>query len=71
MGVKRAYRYRFYPAPEQAALLIRTFGCVRYVYNRALAERSAAWTQEQRRVTFAEMCRMRPSGRGEVNVTRS
>ena len=56
--VKRAYRYRFYPTPEQAALLIRTFGCVRWVWNRALAERSRAWTQEQKRVTFAETCRM-------------
>lgn len=56
--VKRAYRYRFYPSPEQTDLLNRTFGCVRYVYNRALAERSRAWTQEQRRVTFAQTCRM-------------
>lgn len=56
--VKRAYRYRFYPSPEQADLLNRTFGCVRYVYNRALAERSRAWTQEQERVTFAGTCRM-------------
>ena len=56
--VKRAYRYRFYPTPEQAGLLNRTFGCVRYVYNRALAERSRAWTQEQERVTFAGTCRM-------------
>lgn len=56
--VKRGYKYRFYPTPEQADLLSRTFGSVRYVYNRALAERSRAWTQEQRRVTFAETCRM-------------
>jgi len=56
--VKRAYRYRFYPTPEQADLLNRTFGCVRYVYNRALAERSRAWTQEKKRVTFAQTCRM-------------
>src|SRR6185312_12025055 len=56
--VRRAYRYRFYPTPEQADLLNRTFGCVRYVYNRALAERSRAWTQEQKRVTFAQTCRM-------------
>lgn len=56
--VKRAYKYRFYPTPEQADLLNRTFGSVRYVYNRALAERSRAWTQEQRRITFAETCRM-------------
>ena len=56
--VKRAYKYRFYPTPEQMDLLNRTFGSVRYVYNRALAERSRAWTQEQRRVTFAETCRL-------------
>ena len=56
--VKRAYKYRFYPTEQQAGLLNRTFGCVRYVYNRALAERSRAWTQEQRRVGFAETCRM-------------
>lgn len=56
--VKRAYKYRFYPTPEQADQLARTFGCVRYVYNRALAERSRAWTQEQRRVTFADTSKM-------------
>ena len=56
--VKRAYKYRCYPTPQQAGLLNRTFGSVRYVYNRALAERSRVWTQEQKRVTFAETCRM-------------
>ncbi|GEL18577.1 RNA-guided endonuclease InsQ/TnpB family protein [Pseudonocardia asaccharolytica] len=55
---KRAYRYRFYPTPAQAGQLARTFGCVRYVHNRALAERSRAWTQEQRRVTHAETDKM-------------
>ncbi|WP_446223007.1 RNA-guided endonuclease InsQ/TnpB family protein [Nocardia sp. IBHARD005] len=56
--VKRAYRYRFYPTEEQRDQLARTFGCVRYVYNRALAERSRAWSQEQRRVTHAETDKM-------------
>jgi putative transposase len=63
--VKRAYKYRFYPALEQVNLLNRTFGCVRYVYNRALAERSRAWTQEYRRVNFAETCRMLTQWKGE------
>lgn len=56
--VKRSYRYRFYPTVEQAELLNKTFGCVRYVYNRALAERTRAWTQEQRRVTYAHTSKM-------------
>jgi putative transposase len=56
--VKRSYRYRFYPTGQQAELLNRTFGSVRYVYNRALAERSRAWTQEQRRVTYVDTAKM-------------
>lgn len=56
--VKRAFKYRFYPTPEQSQQLLQTFGCVRYVYNRALVERSRAWTLEQRRVTHAETDKM-------------
>ncbi|MFD5174773.1 RNA-guided endonuclease InsQ/TnpB family protein [Nocardia sp. NPDC058379] len=56
--VKRAYKYRFYPTNEQVDQLARTFGCVRYVYNRALAERSRAWTLERRRVNYVDTSKM-------------
>ncbi|MER5668844.1 RNA-guided endonuclease InsQ/TnpB family protein [Streptomyces mirabilis] len=46
--VKRAYRYRFCPTNAQAAELSRTFGCVRKVYNMALAARTEAWTRQER-----------------------
>ncbi|GAA3772972.1 hypothetical protein GCM10022206_09520 [Streptomyces chiangmaiensis] len=46
--VKRAFKYRFYPTDEQAAELSRTFGCVRKVYNLALAARTEAWTRQER-----------------------
>ncbi|MFE2689993.1 RNA-guided endonuclease InsQ/TnpB family protein, partial [Streptomyces mirabilis] len=46
--MKRAYRYRFYPTDAQAAELSRTFGCVRKVYNVALAARTEAWTRQER-----------------------
>ncbi|MFI1703156.1 RNA-guided endonuclease InsQ/TnpB family protein [Streptomyces griseoruber] len=46
--VKRAFKYRFYPTGEQAAELSRTFGCVRKVYNMALAARTEAWTRQER-----------------------
>ncbi len=52
--MKRAFRYRFYPTDAQAAELPRTFGCVRLVYNRALAERTAAWNTEQRRLSYTD-----------------
>ncbi|MEU6242328.1 RNA-guided endonuclease TnpB family protein [Streptomyces sp. NPDC047024] len=46
--VKRAFKYRFYPTEAQAAELARTFGCVRRVYNLALAARSEAWARQER-----------------------
>lgn len=46
--VKRAFRFRFYPTDAQAAELSRTFGCVRKVYNLALAARTEAWTRQER-----------------------
>jgi putative transposase len=52
--VKRAYKYRFYPTPEQAADLTRTFGCVRKVWNLALEARTAAWCQRRERVTYVQ-----------------
>ena len=52
--VESAYRFRFYPTPEQADLLNRTFGCVRVVYNRARAMREAAWMERKVRCGFTQ-----------------
>ena len=52
--VKRAYKYRFYPTAQQKHDLLRTFGCVRKVYNLALEARTRAWFTEQRRVNYAQ-----------------
>ncbi|MGW4458908.1 RNA-guided endonuclease InsQ/TnpB family protein, partial [Streptomyces albidoflavus] len=46
--VKRAFKFRFYPSDAQASELSRTFGCVRKVYNLALAARTEAWTRQER-----------------------
>ncbi|KWK00123.1 RNA-guided endonuclease InsQ/TnpB family protein [Burkholderia stagnalis] len=54
MDIKRAYRFRFYPTPEQATMLARTFGCARFVYNRMLQMRTDAWQQRQARVGYHE-----------------
>jgi putative transposase len=53
-GVKRAYRYRCYPTPDQSEQLNRTFGCVRLVYNKALEERTRAYVTERRSMTYAQ-----------------
>lgn len=43
--MRTAYKVRAYPDPEQAMMLARTFGCVRVVWNRTLAARSALYTK--------------------------
>jgi putative transposase len=54
MDIKRAYRFRFYPTPEQEAILARTFGCARFAYNHMLRLRTDAWYQRQERVGYHE-----------------
>lgn len=54
MLVECAYRFRFYPTADQAAFLTRTFGCVRFVYNRARAAREEAWQERKERCGFRE-----------------
>ncbi|GLZ32459.1 transposase [Lentzea sp. NBRC 105346] len=56
--MKRAYKYRFYPTEQQRQELLRTFGCVRLVYNKALEARTTAWSAEQRRVSYADTSAM-------------
>ena len=55
---QKAFKYRFYPTPEQETLLRRTMGCTRLVYNRALAARTEAWYERQERVGYAESSAM-------------
>ncbi|MDV5147952.1 RNA-guided endonuclease TnpB family protein [Streptomyces sp. SBC-4] len=50
--VKRAFKYRFHPTDAQAKDLLRTFGCVRKVYNLALQARTEAWSLRQERVNY-------------------
>jgi putative transposase len=50
MQQKRAYRYRFYPTPDQAAVLARTVGGARYIYNWARRLRTDAYDERQERI---------------------
>jgi putative transposase len=39
----KAYKFRLYPTDEQAFFIRKTFGCVRFVYNKMLAERKETY----------------------------
>ncbi|WDZ93453.1 transposase [Nocardiopsis sp. HUAS JQ3] len=52
--MRRAYKCRAYPDPEQAVQLSRTFGCLRLVWNRTLAERTRVWREEGKRTSYRD-----------------
>ena len=52
--VDASYKFRFYPTHQQENMLRRTLGCVRLVYNKALAARTTAWNESQERVGYAQ-----------------
>src|SRR5688500_5709593 len=39
----KAYKFRLYPTGEQSLIIRKTFGCVRFVYNKMLADRKATY----------------------------
>lgn len=43
--MNKAYKYRIYPNKEQAVLINKTIGCVRFVYNKMLANRKDIYEQ--------------------------
>jgi len=52
--VRTAYRCRAYPDEQQQAVLNRTFGCVRVVWNRTLRARQARWQVDRTGTSYAE-----------------
>ncbi|GGO04120.1 RNA-guided endonuclease InsQ/TnpB family protein [Microbispora bryophytorum] len=52
--MRTAYKVRVYPTTEQAAVLNRTFGCVRLVWNTVLAWRQARYRNESETTSYAQ-----------------
>ena len=46
--VNTVYRFRIYPNKSQRELFAKTFGCVRFVYNRMLAEKKLTMRKRER-----------------------
>ncbi len=45
MRANRAYKFRLYPNGEQRIMFAKTFGCVRFVYNKLLEEKIAYYEE--------------------------
>lgn len=58
METKRAYKFRFYPTPEQELNLAKTFGCARFAYNYMLRQRTDAWFERQEKIGYHQTSAM-------------
>lgn len=52
--MRTAYKCRAYPTPDQVAVVNRTFGCVRLVWNKTLSERNRRHHAEGARTSYRE-----------------
>lgn len=53
-----AYRFRFYPTSEQRTALAQVFGCARYVYNWGLEQRTRAYYDEGKSLSYTKTAKM-------------
>ena len=44
--MNRGFKFRIYPTQEQETLIIKTFGCVRWIWNHMLADKIQAYKQD-------------------------
>jgi putative transposase len=54
VGVRTAYKCRAYPDQAQQQALVRTFGCIRVVWNQTLAARHARYAAQTTGTSYAE-----------------
>jgi putative transposase len=66
--MEKAFKYRFYPTTEQESLLRRTMGCVRLVYNKALAARTESWYERQERIDYVQTSNLLTSWKQEEDL---
>lgn len=59
--MERGFKYRIYPNASQRDQIARTFGCCRFVYNRALDVKKSAYAKIGKTVSWVELCRMLPA----------
>ena len=53
--IQKAYKFRLYPNKEQRGYFAKTFGCVRFVYNRMLAEKIAYYEETGKSLTVTPL----------------
>lgn len=56
----RVTKYRLYPTKSQEVLLAKHFGCVRWIYNWALAKKQKAWVEHKENLSRFDLQKQIP-----------
>ena len=48
--MNKAYKFRLYPDEEQKMMIAKTFGCVRFIYNKMLSDKIEYYHQTQKKL---------------------
>ena len=59
--MERGFKYRIYPNESQRDQIARTFGCCRFVYNRALDVKKTAYSETGKSIATNDLIKMIPA----------
>lgn len=67
--MERGFKYRIYPNKSQRDQIVRTLGCCRFVYNRALDVKKTAYSETGKSIATNDLIKMIPAWkRGEKHT---
>lgn len=67
--MKRGFKYRIYPNESQRDQIARTFGCCRFVYNRALDVKKTAYSETGKSIATNDLINMIPTWKRDPNTS--
>ena len=66
----RGFKYRIYPNESQRDQIARTFGCCRFVYNRALDVKKTAYGETGKSIAINDLIKMIPTWKRDSETSR-
>lgn len=67
--MERGFKYRIYPNESQRDQIARTFGCYRFVYNRALDVKKTAYSETGKSIATNDLIKMIPAWKRDPDTS--
>ena len=67
--MERGFKYRIYPNESQRDQIARTFGCCRFVYNRALDVKKTAYNETGKSIATNDLIKMLPAWKRDPDTS--